>query len=100
MTISKEPSGKYTTPDLYQAAMLSLLLKTNPEFQVSGSWCFFKFKASPEVARAVEQYHPGSEGLTINAYELARAIKSLRLSMFQVINSTRRYDAASGRGDA
>ncbi|OPY65975.1 MAG: hypothetical protein A4E63_02723 [Syntrophorhabdus sp. PtaU1.Bin050] len=65
----------FQTPDVYLSAAVTMLLRTEPSYQVLNGKTFFCFPATDDLYRAMGLYNSGVE---INAMEFSGVVKRLR----------------------
>lgn len=68
----------FETADLYLASAISILLKTQPTFKTDNDKILFVFEITDDLYKAMNAYN---QGIPINAYDFAQAIKRLRAEM-------------------
>jgi hypothetical protein len=79
-TAKKAHGDIFKTSDIYISAAISVLLNTQPEYQVEKGLTMFIFPFSESLREAISAFYSGME---INAYVFSQTIKRLRTEMFQ-----------------
>ena len=74
----KLKSKEFITGDIWLAAALTILLKTNPDFRVTDGKTLFIYPANSDTYRAISEY---SGGCSLPAYDFVQVIKKLKVEM-------------------